>query len=278
MFELKSKDSLLSLTTPKIMGILNVTPDSFSDGGKFSSFEQACYHGDKMVQDGASIIDVGGESTRPGASPVSLSEELERVIPVINYLSRCHGVWISIDSGKPEVMAAAVKAGAHLINDIRALQEPGAIAMAASLQVPVCLMHMQGQPKSMQHKPYYEDVVAEVIEFFKQRIDACVRGGIPRENLIIDPGFGFGKNQQHNYELLANLNHLSQLGLPILTGLSRKTMLGQVTGNVTDERVAASLAGALLCVTKGASIIRVHDVRSSWDTLKVWQETQLYTG
>lgn len=274
MFELIAGTKRLSLASPVVMGILNVTPDSFSDGGKFSSFELACQHADDMVAQGALIIDIGGESTRPGAADVTVEDELARVIPLVEYVAKHHDVWISVDTSKPEVMRQAVNAGAHLINDVRALLEPGALETAAQLNVPICLMHMQGAPRSMQTAPEYQDVVADVTEFLHERIQACIDAGIPRERLLIDPGFGFGKTLEHNYELLAKLERFEQFELPILIGLSRKSMIGNLLARPTSERLAGSLAGAMIAAQKGAHIIRVHDVPETVDMLKVLQATQ----
>lgn len=276
MFELIAGTKRLSLASPVVMGILNVTPDSFSDGGKFSSFELACKHADEMVAQGAKIIDIGGESTRPGAADVSVEDELARVIPLVSYVAKHHDVWISVDTSKPEVMRQAVNAGAHLINDVRALMEPGALETAAQLNVPICLMHMQGEPRSMQSAPEYQDVIVDVSEFLTERIQACLDAGIPREHLLIDPGFGFGKTLEHNYELLAKLETFAQFELPILIGLSRKSMIGNLLGRPTSERLAGSLAGAMIAAQKGAHIIRVHDVPETMDMLKVLQATQAY--
>lgn len=276
MFELIAGTKRLSLASPVVMGILNVTPDSFSDGGKFSSFELACQHADEMVAQGALIIDIGGESTRPGAADVSVQDELARVIPLVEYVAKHHDVWISVDTSKPEVMRQAVNAGAHLINDVRALLEPGALETAAQLNVPICLMHMQGAPRSMQTAPEYQDLVADVSEFLYERIQACIEAGIPRERLLIDPGFGFGKTLEHNYELLAKLERFEQFELPILIGLSRKSMIGNLLARPTSERLAGSLAGAMIAAQKGAHIIRVHDVPETVDMLKVLQATQAY--
>ncbi|WP_088210880.1 dihydropteroate synthase [Shewanella sp. Shew256] len=276
MFELIAGTKRLSLASPVVMGILNVTPDSFSDGGKFSSFELACQHADEMVAQGALIIDIGGESTRPGAADVTVEDELARVIPLVEYVAKHHDVWISVDTSKPEVMRQAVNAGAHLINDVRALLEPGALETAAQLNVPICLMHMQGAPRSMQTAPEYQDLVADVSEFLRERIQACIEAGIPRERLLIDPGFGFGKTLEHNYELLAKLDSFEQFELPILIGLSRKSMIGNLLARPTSERLAGSLAGAMIAAQKGAHIIRVHDVPETVDVLKVLQATQAY--
>ncbi|MCU7961215.1 dihydropteroate synthase [Shewanella sp. SW32] len=276
MFELIAGTKRLALSSPIVMGILNVTPDSFSDGGQYSSYELACQHADDMVAQGAGMIDIGGESTRPGAAEVSLADELARVIPLVKYVAAHHDVWISVDTSKPEVMRQAVAAGAHLINDVRALMEPGALEAAAELQVPICLMHMQGEPKSMQFAPTYHNVIEEVSAFLTERIEACLRAGIPRELLILDPGFGFGKSLGHNYELLAKLDCFAQFDLPILIGLSRKSMIGNLLAKPTSERLAGSLAGAMIAAQKGAHIIRVHDVTETVDMLKVLQATQAY--
>ncbi len=276
MFELIAGTKRLALSSPIVMGILNVTPDSFSDGGQYSSYELACQHADDMVAQGAGMIDIGGESTRPGAAEVSLADELARVIPLVKYVAAHHDVWISVDTSKPEVMRQAVAAGAHLINDVRALMEPGALQAAAELQVPICLMHMQGEPKSMQFAPTYHNVIEEVSAFLTERIEACLRAGIPRELLILDPGFGFGKSLEHNYELLAKLDSFAQFDLPILIGLSRKSMVGNLLAKPTSERLAGSLAGAMIAAQKGAHIIRVHDVTETVDMLKVLQATQAY--
>ncbi|MEZ9235882.1 dihydropteroate synthase [Shewanella sp. 10N.286.52.A9] len=273
MFELKSGDKTLSLSSPVVMAIINVTPDSFSDGGQFSTFENACKQVDKVIEEGATILDIGGESTRPGATDVSVEEELARVIPVIEYAAKHPDIWISIDTSKPEVMEKAVAAGAHIINDVRALQAPGAVAMATSLDVPVCLMHMQGKPETMQDNPSYDNVIQQVIDFLSLRIDYCVAAGMPRENIIIDPGFGFGKTLAHNYELLAKLPELHSMHLPVLIGLSRKSMIGDLLQRNVDERLAGSLAGAMIAAQQGAQILRVHDVKETVDALTVMSAT-----
>jgi dihydropteroate synthase len=260
----------LDLTRPRVMGILNVTPDSFSDGGDFISPELAISHAVQMLQDGADIIDIGGESTRPGAKSVSEQEELDRVIPAIEAIKQRLPVIISIDTSKPIVMREAVAAGAGFINDVMALQTPGAVAAAQELAVPVCLMHMQGQPRSMQKNPSYSDVVVEILDFFKQRIADCVAGGISRERLLLDPGFGFGKTLEHNLKLLQRLGEFNRIGLPLLVGISRKSMLGAILGDApVEERLYASLAAAVLALERGASIIRAHDVKPTVDALKV---------
>ena len=259
----------LDLGNPCVMGILNVTPDSFSDGGKFNSLDDARIQAAAMAAEGAAIIDVGGESTRPGAEAVGVDAELERVIPVIEAVVSETGLPVSVDTSKAEVMRAAVSAGAAMINDVAALQGEGALAAAAALGVPVCLMHMRGQPRTMQDAPHYEDVTAEVRAFLEARATACVEAGIDRGLIVVDPGFGFGKTHAHNVELLANLRQLAQMGLPILAGLSRKSTLGELTGRPVDERMPASIAAAVIAYLHGASIIRVHDVRETVDALRV---------
>jgi dihydropteroate synthase len=251
------------------MGILNVTPDSFSDGGRFERLDAALAGARRMRDEGAAIIDVGGESTRPGAQPVAVGGELERVVPVIEAIESELAIGISIDTSKPEVMQAAVGAGATMINDIMALQAEGAVETACDLQVPVCLMHMQGLPRTMQADPRYEDVVSEVREFLLRRIDACVAVGIDESKIIIDPGFGFGKTLQHNLALLANLGELVDTGFPVLAGLSRKSMIAAMLKRTVDSRVAASAALAMIAVQKGAALVRVHDVAETADALNV---------
>ena len=243
-----------------IMGILNITPDSFSDGGHFLSVDRALAHAQAMVEAGADIIDVGGESTRPTAPAVSLQEELDRVLPVIERLQQAFDIPISIDTSKPAVMRAAVAAGAGMINDVQALQADGALTTAAELRVPVSLMHMQGEPRTMQDNPVYEDVSREVTDFLVQRVEAAVNAGINRERLLIDPGFGFGKTLAHNLDLLRKLDRLQAIDLPILVGLSRKSMIGKALGLEVGQRLAASLALALIAIQRGARIVRVHDV------------------
>ncbi len=253
----------------RIMGILNVTPDSFSDGGRFQHLDAALSGARMMAEDGAAIIDVGGESTRPGAQPVAIADELERVVPVVEAIESELSVSISIDTSKPEVMEAAVAAGATMINDVMALRAEGAIETVRDLQVPVCLMHMQGSPRSMQNNPRYDDVVSEVRDFLLGRIDACVSAGMDENKLIIDPGFGFGKTLQHNLALLAHLDVLVDTGFPVLVGLSRKSMIAAMLGNPMDSRVAASAALALVAVQNGAAMVRVHDVADTADALNV---------
>ena len=259
----------LELSRPHIMGIVNVTPDSFSDGGKHHSTDEAVAHALRLVEEGADILDVGGESTRPGAIPVSLEDELARVVPVIRQLALQAGVPISIDTYKPEVMRAAIEAGADIVNDVRALQEQGALEVAAASRAGVCLMHMQGTPQTMQLDPQYADVVAEVKAFLQARMDEAVQAGIPEERIVLDPGFGFGKRTQHNVALLQALPVLSKLGRPVLVGLSRKSVLGYLTGGDVDARLHASIAASVISAMKGAKIIRVHDVKATADALKI---------
>ncbi len=268
------RDRYLDLSTPQVMGILNVTPDSFSDGGQHNTLDNAVNRALTMLDQGATIIDVGGESTRPGADDVAEQEELQRVVPVINAIRERSDCVISIDTSKAGVMTAAVQAGADIINDVRALQEPGALSAAASAQVPVCIMHMRGQPRSMQNAPDYHDVTKEVGTFLQERARQCIEAGISKTNIIIDPGFGFGKSLQHNYQLLSELEQLQRLGYPVLTGLSRKSMFGKLLNRDADQRLSASLAGALICMQKGARIVRVHDVQETTDIVKVFQATQ----
>ncbi len=251
------------------MGILNVTPDSFSDGGQFVDIDTARRQVERMAKDGAAIIDIGGESTRPGADDVSEEQELDRVIPVIEALRDTTALPISIDTSKPGVMREAVVAGAAIINDILALQEPGAIETVVELGVPVCLMHMQGRPRTMQESPHYDDVALDVRDFLADRVSKCIAAGIAREKIIIDPGFGFGKTHAHNVELLANLRQLQDLEFPVLVGLSRKSTLGELTGRDVFDRLPGSIAAAVVAVMKGAQIVRVHDVRETVDALKV---------
>ena len=251
------------------MGILNITPDSFSDGSQYNTQELAYQRALKMKEVGVDILDIGGESTRPGAKNVSVQEEIDRVIPIISKIKSLD-VSISIDSNKPEVMEAAVLAGANLINDVRALQNEGAIEMAAKLQVPVCLMHMQGLPQNMQNAPNYSDVVTQVQDFLVQRIKQCQSAGIDKSLISIDPGFGFGKKLSHNLELLSRLEEFSELEVPILVGLSRKSMLGEITGQPVSKRLAASLAVSQIAMQKGARIIRVHDVEETNDLRQVF--------
>jgi dihydropteroate synthase len=259
----------LDLSTPLVMGIVNVTPDSFSDGGRYLGTRAAVEHGLRLAGEGAAILDIGGESTRPGSEPAPLEEELRRVLPVIEHLAGATGAVISVDTTKPEVMRRAVAAGAGMINDIRALQTPGALEAVADSSAAVCLMHMQGEPRSMQLNPVYTDVVSQVRAFLASRVAACRAAGIPASRLCVDPGFGFGKTVQHNLTLLAQLPELASLGVPLLAGLSRKSLLGPLTGRAADERVHGSVALAVLAVLGGARIVRVHDVAATVDALKV---------
>lgn len=259
----------LDLTAPQVMGILNVTPDSFSDGGLFVSVDKALQQARRMLAEGASIIDVGGESTRPGASPVSVAEEIARVIPIIEAIARELPVVISADTSKPEVMRAAVAAGAGFINDVRALREEGAVEAASALGVPVCLMHMHGAPRSMQENPHYHDVVSEVKSFLTQRVSRCVDAGIAREHLLIDPGFGFGKKTEHNLSLIRHLDDFLGLDIPLLVGVSRKSSIGAVLERPVTDRLPGSLALATLASWMGAHIIRAHDVAATVDALKI---------
>lgn len=260
---------LLDLRRPQVMGVLNVTPDSFSDGGRFFNPAAAQDRALQMVAEGAAIIDIGGESTRPGSLAVPIEEEMRRVVPLIEVLAPCISVPISIDTSKPEVMRAAAAAGAGLINDVRALREPWALQVASATGLPVCLMHMQGEPRTMQQAPEYADVVADVAVFLQERVRACTEAGIPRGRLLIDPGFGFGKTLAHNLALLRHLECLTDLGLPILAGISRKSMIGALAGRETADRLAGSLAAAVIAASKGARLIRAHDVAATRDALLV---------
>jgi dihydropteroate synthase len=259
----------LDLTRPNVMGIVNVTPDSFSDGGKYSSVERAVEHALQLIAEGADILDIGGESTRPGAAPVGLDEELRRVIPVIEALSKVTTVPLSIDTYKPEVMRAAIQAGADIVNDICALREDGALEIVANSNAGVCLMHMQGIPQTMQINPQYTDVVSEVKQFLADRVEACLTHGIASERITLDPGFGFGKTTAHNVALIQHLDSFVELGFPLLVGLSRKSVLGRIAGGDEQQRLHAGLAASVISVMKGAKIVRVHDVKATVDALKV---------
>lgn len=269
----QKNDRLLDLSTPQIMGILNFTPDSFSDSGQFFSLDKALFQTEKMLSEGASIIDVGGESTRPNAVIVTLEEELERVVPVVEAIHNRFDCLISVDSSKAEVFKQAAKVGMDIINDIRALTEPNALETAAELGLPVCLMHMQGNPQTMQQKPEYDDVLEEVADFLNQRIFACMTAGIPREHIILDPGFGFGKTVKHNYQLLKHFKAFVDSGFPVLAGLSRKSMIGAVLDKPVEQRVVGSVTAALIAAQNGAKILRVHDVAETADMLKIWHAT-----
>ena len=262
---------ILKLDRPRVMGIVNVTPDSFSDGGAHDSVVGAVAHGLRLAEEGADLLDIGGESTRPGAEEVALEEELRRVIPVIERLARETSLPISIDTSKPEVMRAAVDAGAGMINDVQGLRREGALDMAATLGVPVVLMHMQGEPRSMQQAPTYDDVVADVHRFLAERIFIAEMAGIARKNIVVDPGFGFGKDTRHNLQLLAQLQRFTELGVPVLAGLSRKRTIGELTGRDDPrERVSGSVAAHLIAAQRGALLLRVHDVAATVDALKIW--------
>lgn len=266
----------LDLTYPVVMGILNITPDSFSDGGKLygtgSEHIERCLHiAGQMVSDGAAVIDIGGESTRPGATAVSSAEEMARVLPVVEAISNHLDVVISVDTSNPELMAESAKLGAGLINDVRALQRDGALQAAAATGLPVCLMHMQGEPGNMQHDPNYTDVVSNVKDWLLARVNVCLNAGIDQRNILLDPGFGFGKTLEHNLSLLKHLDELASLPYPLLVGLSRKSIAGKLTGKPTEERLPASLALAQLALDRGARILRVHDVAATVDMLKVWR-------
>jgi dihydropteroate synthase len=264
----------LDLSQPQVMGVLNLTPDSFSDGGRFSDPRAALGHALRMVEEGAAVIDVGGESTRPGSEPVSVEEELHRVIPLIEALRAASDTIISIDTSKPALMRAAGIAGADLINDVRALRAPGALEAAAASGCAVCLMHMQGEPRTMQHAPHYHEVVSEVRDFLAARVRSCEAAGSPRQRLLIDPGFGFGKTQAHNLTLLARLPEIAALGLPLAVGLSRKSLVGTLTQRAPAERLAGSIALAVIAVLKGARLVRSHDVAATLDALRVTSAVQ----
>lgn len=264
----------LDLSKAQVMGILNVTPDSFSDGGRFTSLNSALRQARQMTLDGAAIIDIGGESTRPGADPVSEQQELDRVIPVIEAIRRELDVLISIDTSTAAVIREATLAGAHLVNDVRALQREGALQAAADSGLPVCLMHMQGDPQTMQDNPEYCDVIQDVKQFLEQRVEVCEKAGISRERILLDPGFGFGKTTEHNYQLLNRMEQLHDLELPLLIGLSRKRMIGAATGcEIAEQRVCGSVAGAVISAIKGAKILRVHDVKETFEALAVANAT-----
>jgi dihydropteroate synthase len=272
-------DRILDLSLPQVMGVLNATPDSFSDGGQFADKDAAIKQAAKMLADGASIIDVGGESTRPGAKSVGLQQEMDRVIPIIEKISADLDVCISVDTSSPEVMLAAKKAGAHILNDVRALTRKGALQAAFATELPVCLMHMQGEPSTMQSDPHYSQVVNEVYSYLASRIAECVQIGIPRSSILVDPGFGFGKSLAHNYQLLSQLGRLLDLGVPVLAGLSRKSMIGAVLADNqgidrdVSARLFGSVSGAVIAAMNGARIIRVHDVKETVDAMRVVHAT-----
>jgi dihydropteroate synthase len=265
----------LTLDRPRVVGIINVTPDSFSDGGQFADLESAVAHGVRLAEEGADMLDVGGESTRPGSADVSVEEELRRVLPVIEQLIARTALPIAVDTSKPEVMRAAIAAGAGMINDVYALRREGAMDAAADLRVPICLMHMQGEPRSMQDAPYYDDVVGEVHRFLTDRLFACELAGIDRRKVMVDPGFGFGKDLEHNLTLLRRLERFADLGSGVYAGLSRKSMIGTLTGRKDPaERAAGSVAAALIAVQRGARMVRAHDVAATVDAVKVWHAVQ----
>lgn len=266
---LKFSGRTLTLDRPRVMGVLNTTPDSFYDGGSWVNADDAVRHALDMVAAGADLIDIGGESTRPGAGPVPVQEELERVIPLIERLSKETDIPISIDTSKPRVMREAVRAGARMINDVCALRSTGAIDAAVELGVPVCLMHMLGRPRDMQKAPAYTDVVAEVSSFLLSRVEACLSAGLPANLIVLDPGFGFGKDLRHNVDLFRSIPRLCSLGFPLLVGVSRKSMLGSITGKPVGELMPSSVAAAVLAAQHGASILRVHDVAETVDALKI---------
>ncbi|WP_109078811.1 dihydropteroate synthase [Aggregatibacter kilianii] len=271
--KLTANNKILDLSSPQIMGILNFTPDSFSDSGKFFQLDKALVQVEKMLQQGASIIDIGGESTRPMADEVTLEQELERVVPLVEAVRQRFDCWISVDTSKAQVMQEAAKVGMDLINDIRALREPYALETAAQLALPVCIMHMQGQPRTMQLNPHYEDVVADVLKFMQERTEQCLAAGIKQGNIIWDPGFGFGKSVQHNYRLLHDLAVFCKQGYPVLAGISRKSMIGAVLDKPVEQRIVGSVSAALIAAMNGACILRVHDVAETADALKIRQAT-----
>ncbi|MFQ1023616.1 dihydropteroate synthase [Avibacterium paragallinarum] len=271
--KLQANNKILSLSQPQIMGILNVTPDSFSDSGRFFQKDNALFQVEKMLNEGATIIDIGGESTRPMAEEVTLEQELARVVPIVEAVRMRFDCWISVDTSKAEVMAESAKVGMDLINDIRALTEPNALQTAVQLGLPTCIMHMQGQPRTMQQNPHYDDVVQEVLNFLKNRTALCLTAGMKKENIIWDLGFGFGKTVQHNYQLLQQLAQFTQ-DYPVLAGMSRKSMIGAVLDKPVNERVTGSVAAALIAVNNGAKIVRVHDVAPTAEALKIWQAMQ----
>jgi dihydropteroate synthase len=267
-------DKILDISSPVVMGILNVTPDSFSDGGKFSQIDTALNQVEQMITNGAEIIDIGGESTRPGAKDVSEQDELARVIPVLKAIKQRFDIVVSIDTSKAAVMSEAINYGAGIINDVRSLQNEDCLTAVAQSNVAICLMHMQGMPRTMQSNPQYTDLMGDIMSFFKQRITVCAQAGIKSKRLLIDPGFGFGKSLEQNYQLLAQMSHFSTLSLPLLAGLSRKSMIGNLLNRDIDQRLAGSLATAILSAQQGAKIIRVHDVKETVDALKVLRKTQ----
>ncbi len=274
--QLHCKNRFLDLSRPQVMGVLNVTPDSFSDGGRHVAFEDAFKRAMQMVDEGAAIIDVGGESTRPGAEPVNEQQELDRVLPVIQRLSEASGVLISIDTMKPGVMREALVAGAHIVNDVNALQADGAEELVAESGAAVCLMHMQGEPRTMQSEPHYTDVVVEVADFLMQRAQSCIESGIATDHIMIDPGFGFGKTLEHNLQMMAGIEHFCESGWPVLIGVSRKSMLGALLDVPPAERVHGGIAAAVLACGHGARVVRTHDVRATVEALQVVRAVEEY--
>ncbi|MGO2566884.1 MAG: dihydropteroate synthase [Serratia proteamaculans] len=271
--QLTVRDTTFDLSHPRVMGILNVTPDSFSDGGQHNSLNQALLHAHALISAGATMIDVGGESTRPGAAEVSEEEEIARVVPVVEAIARRFEVFISVDTSKAGVIRESALAGAHLINDVRSLQEPGALAAAVETGLPVCLMHMQGEPRTMQQAPHYDDLIGNVNAFFQRNIERCNSAGITNQKLLLDPGFGFGKNLAHNYQLLARLSEFHHFGLPLLVGMSRKSMIGQLLNVPPEQRVIGSVACAVIAAMQGAQIVRVHDVKETVEAMRVVEAT-----
>ncbi len=271
---LRCAQRTLDLSRAHVMGILNVTPDSFSDGGRYNTLEAALQRAIEMHSAGASLIDIGGESTRPGAAKVGVQQELDRVAPLVELIARECDVVVSVDTSSPEVMTETARLGAGLINDVRALQREGALAAAAATGLPVCLMHMRGEPQTMQDEPHYADVAAEVAEFLQARVAACVQAGISTDRIILDPGFGFAKNTQHNYELFKRLPELLNLQYPLLVGVSRKSMIGHILNQPVDQRLYGSLALAVMALERGAKILRVHDVEQTMDVLKIFNAVQ----
>lgn len=264
------------LNKVQVMGILNVTPDSFSDGGQFSCFDSALKQVEHMIENGVDIIDIGGESTRPGAVDVSVKDEIFRVIPLLKAIKSRFNIKVSIDTSKSEVMGDAIIHGADMINDVRALQNKGCLEVVAQSDIAVCLMHMQGMPRSMQENPQYKHIIDDILEFFKQRVNCCKKSGINNSRLVLDPGFGFGKTIAHNYEILAKFAEFKALGLPLLAGISRKSMIGSVLNRDVSERLSGSLAAAIVAIQQGANIIRVHDVQESVDVLKILKTIEQY--
>lgn len=268
--------TLNQLTKVKVMGILNVTPDSFSDGGQFACFDGALKQAESMIENGVDFIDIGGESTRPGAADVNVKDEISRVIPLLKAIKSRFDINVSIDTSKAEVMSEAITYGADMINDVRALQNEGCLDAVAQSDIVVCLMHMQGMPRTMQQNPQYTDIINDILQFFKQRIHCCEQHGINKQRLILDPGFGFGKTLEHNYEVLAKLAQFKSLELPILAGISRKSMIGNLLNREVDKRLAGSLTAAIFAVQQGAEIIRVHDVQESVDAINILKAVAQY--